>query len=291
MNHYIAFQKVVETGSFTKAAAELGYTQSSVSQMIAALEEELGLKLLIRSHNGIHLTAEGRKIYPVILKSIHQFQRVEAKANEIKGLNKDVIRIGTISSITCHWLPMLIKAFKKKYPGVEFVMYQGDYNSIATWLKNGAIDIGFTTPAMTTGLEIIPIKQGEMQAILPVDHPLAQHPGQPLPISQLAGEPIILLEEGTYSEPLNAFAAAGIEPKVEYRIHDDYAIMTMVEAGLGISILANLVLLRMPFKLVRRPLEPRVTREIGVAFVKRQELSLASQFFVDEIQAMADRLP
>lgn len=291
MNHYIAFQKVVETGSFTRAAAELGYTQSSVSQMVAALEEELGIKLLIRSHNGIRLTAEGRKIYPVILKSIYQFQRVAAKANEIKGLNKDVIRIGTISSITCHWLPMLIKAFKKKYPDVEFVMYQGDYNSIAEWIKNGTIDIGFTTPAMTSGLEVIPIKKGEMQAILPVDHLLAQQPGEPLPIKELAGEPIILLEEGTYSEPLNAFTAAGIEPHVEYRIHDDYAIMTMVEAGLGISILANLVLLRMPFKFVRRPLEPRVTREIGVAFLNRKELSLACQYFVDEIQSMADQLP
>ncbi|MGM9891980.1 LysR family transcriptional regulator [Limosilactobacillus sp.] len=291
MNHYIAFQKVVETGSFTKAAAELGYTQSSISQMIAALEVKLGIRLLIRSHHGIHLTAEGRKIYPVIVKSIHQFQRVEAKANEIKGLNKDVIRIGTISSITCHWLPLLIKAFKQKYPDVEFVMYQGDYNSIAEWIKNGTIDIGFTTPAMTAGLDVIPIKEGEMQAILPVDHPLAAKPGQPLPIECLADEPIILLEEGTYSEPLNAFTAAGIRPRIEYRIHDDYAIMTMVEAGLGISILANLVLLRMPFKFVRRPLAPRITREIGVAFLNRQELSLACQYFVDEIQAMKDRLP
>lgn len=291
MNHYIAFQKVVETGSFTKAAVELGYTQSSISQMIAALEEQLGIKLLVRSHNGIHLTAEGRKIYPVILKSIHQFQRVEAKANEIKGLNKDVIRIGTISSITCHWLPLLIKTFKSKYPDVEFVMYQGDYNSIAEWIKNGMIDLGFTTPAMTAGLEILPIKEGEMQAILPPDHPLADQPGQPLPIKRLAGEPIILLEEGNYSEPLNAFAAAGVEPNIEYRIHDDYAIMTMVEAGLGISILANLVLLRIPFKFIRRPLVPKVTREIGVAFLNRKELSLACQYFLDEIQAMKDQLP
>lgn len=291
MNHYIAFQKVVETGSFTRAAVELGYTQSSISQMIAALEEQLGIKLLIRSHNGIHLTAEGRKIYPAILKSIRQYQNVQAKANEIKGLNEGVIRIGTISSITCHWLPMLIKEFKKQYPNVEFVMYQGDYNSIAEWIKNGTIDIGFTTPAMTTGLEVIPIKQGEMQAILPVDHPLADQPGEPLPIKALADEPLILLEEGTYSEPLNAFAQAHIQPKVEYRIHDDYAIMTMVEAGLGVSILANLVLLRMPFKFVRRPLAPRIMREIGVAFLDRKELSLACQYFIDEIQDMRDQLP
>lgn len=291
MNPYLALQKVVQTGSFTKAANELGYTQSSISQMIASLEKQLGIKLLIRSHIGVHLTAEGQKIYPTIVQTINQFQRIEAKANEIKGLNRDVIRIGTISSITCHWLPLLIKTFKKRYPNVEFVMYQGDYNSIGEWIKNGTIDIGFITPAMAGGLEVIPIKQGEMQAILPADHPLAAEAGKPLPIEQLQDEPIILLEEGTYSEPLNAFAAAGIKPKIEYRIHDDYAIMTMVEAGLGISILAKLVLLRMPFKFVRRPLLPQVTREIGVAFVKRDELPLACQYFVQEIQDMKDQLP
>lgn len=291
MNNYIAFQKVVENGSFTKAAIELGYTQSAISQMIAALEEQLGIRLLIRSHNRIRLTAEGRRIYPTILKSIHQFQQIKIKANEIKGLNQDVIRIGTISSITCHWLPMLIKSFKQKYPHVEFVMYQGDYNSIAEWIKNGTIDIGFTTPAMTTGLKIIPIKQGEMQAIIPLDHPLADQPDVPLPLKCLANEPIILLEEGTYSEPLNAFTAAGIKPNIEYRIHDDYAIMTMVEAGLGISILANLVLLRMPFKFVCRPLAPKITRKIGVAFLNQNELSLACQYFVHQIQDMKSQLP
>lgn len=291
MNRYLAFQAVIETGSFTKAAEKLGYTQSSISQMVGALEEELGLKLLIRSHNGIRLTNEGRQIYPSIEKSIHEYQIVQEKANEIKGLNKGVIRIGTISSITCHWLPMLIKSFKKKYPNIEFVMYQGDYNSIADWLKNRTIDIGFTTPAMTSGLEIIPIKQGEMQAIIPPHHPLASDPGKELRIEELDNEPFILLEEGTYSEPLNALEKAGVHPQINYRIHDDYAIMTMVEAGLGISILANLVLLRMPFHFVRRPLIPRVTREIGVAFLNRQELSLACQYFIKEIQTMQDQLP
>ena len=291
MNKYLVLQKVLERGSFTKAAAELGYTQSSVSQLVASLENELGIKMLIRSRNGIRLTAEGQRIWPSIERMLNDYEMLEQKVVEVKGLKDGKIRIGAISSITSHWLPQLIRNFKQRYPDVEFVMYQGDYDSIPRWIKEGVVDIGFTTSRQSNGLTVVPLKKGEMQAIIPENHPLAKQPGKPLPLSALADQPLILLEEGTYSEPLAAFDRAGVKPKVEYRIHDDYTIMNMVEKGLGISILANLVLLRMPFHFVRRPLKPRIMREIGVAFKSRQELPLVCQKFVDEIISQRDQLP
>ena len=291
MNKYLVLQKVLERGSFTKAAAELGYTQSSVSQLVASLENELGIKMLIRSRNGIRLTAEGQRVWPSIERMLNDYEMLEQKVVEVKGLKDGKIRIGAISSITTHWLPQLIRNFKQRYPDVEFVMYQGDYDSIPRWIKEGVVDIGFTTPRQSNGLTVVPLKKGEMQAIIPENHPLAKQPGKPLPLSALADQPLILLEEGTYSEPLAAFDRAGVKPKVEYRIHDDYTIMNMVEKGLGISILANLVLLRMPFHFVRRPLKPRIMREIGVAFKSRQELPLVCQKFVDEIISQRDQLP
>ncbi|WP_239459547.1 LysR family transcriptional regulator substrate-binding protein [Limosilactobacillus coleohominis] len=222
---------------------------------------------------------------------LNDYEMLEQKVVEVKGLKDGKIRIGAISSITSHWLPQLIRNFKQRYPDVEFVMYQGDYDSIPRWIKEGVVDIGFTTPRQSNGLTVVPLKKGQMQAIIPENHPLAKQPGKPLPLSALADQPLILLEEGTYSEPLAAFDRAGVKPKVEYRIHDDYTIMNMVEKGLGISILANLVLLRMPFHFVRRPLKPRIMREIGVAFKSRQELPLVCQKFVDEIISQRDQLP
>lgn len=291
MNKFLVLQKVLERGSFTKAATELGYTQSSVSQLIASLESELGITLLIRSRNGVRLTAEGEQIWPAIQRLLNAYEAVGQRATELRGLKNGKIRIGAISSITSHWLPQLITQFKQKYPDVEFVMYQGDYNSIPEWIKNDVVDIGFTTPVMSQGLEMIPLKKGEMQATIPEDNPLADQPGKPLPIQQLAGQPLILLEEGTYSEPLAAFEKAGVTPHVEYRIHDDYTIMNMVEQGMGISILANLVLLRMPFHFIRRPLEPRIMREIGVAYRHYQDLPLVCQRFIQEIRQQKDQLP
>ena len=93
MNRYIALQKIIELGSFTKAADALGYTQSSISQMIAFLENELSMKLLTRSRHGIKLTIEGEELYPFIERTIYQYQSMREKANEIKGLELSLIHI------------------------------------------------------------------------------------------------------------------------------------------------------------------------------------------------------
>lgn len=80
MNRLIALQKIIETGSFTKAASALGYTQSSVSQMIASLENELSIKLLTRSRTGIKLTIEGAELYPLIERSIIGYRAMQEKS-------------------------------------------------------------------------------------------------------------------------------------------------------------------------------------------------------------------
>ena len=105
MERYLALQKILEMKSFTKAAEALGYTQSSVSQMIASLENELSMKLLVRSRTGVRLTLEGKELYPFIERTILQYQAMKEKAMEIKGLETGIIRVGTITSVTCHWMP------------------------------------------------------------------------------------------------------------------------------------------------------------------------------------------
>ena len=127
MQRYIALQKIVESGSFSRAAEILGYTQSGISQMISSLEDEMSLRLLNRSRSGVKLTPEGEALYPFIERSIFQYQAMQEKAKEIRGLEAGLIRIGTISSITCHWMPQLIRKFQLRYPNVQFLFHQGDY--------------------------------------------------------------------------------------------------------------------------------------------------------------------
>ncbi|WP_195415670.1 LysR family transcriptional regulator [Enterocloster citroniae] len=289
MNRYLALQKIIEMGSFTRAAKALGYTQSSISQMMASLESELSIKLLNRSRIGVELTIEGAELYPFIERTILQYRAMQEKANEIKGLETGIIRVGTISSITCHWMPHLIKGFQEIYPKVQFLFHQGDYSSIQEWIKTGAVDFGFVSPYAVTDLDTVSIKDGEMMAVLPESHPLA---GQAVVgLEELTGEPFILLEEGLYSEPLAAFQSAGLTADIKYTIHDDYAIMTMVEAGLGISILAELVLRRTNYNIVCIPIDPPVYRTIGVAYKDKNSLPIASKYFIEYLTANRERLP
>lgn len=289
MNRYIALQKIMELGSFTKAAEALGYTQSSISQMIASLENELSIKLLIRSRHGVKLTIEGTELYPFIERTILQYRAMQEKVNEIKGLETGIIRVGTFSSITCHWMPQLIKGFQQRYPNVQFLFHQGDYTSIQEWIKTGAVDFGFVTPPAVTDLETIIMKDGEMLAILPKNHPLAGRTS--IRVDEISGDPYILMEEGHFSEPLNAFEAAGLKPNIKYTIHDDYAVMTMVEAGLGVSILAELVLQRTNFDIAKIPLDPPIYRTLAIAYKDRHSLPVASQYFIKYLMEKVEELP
>lgn len=289
MNRYLALQKIVELGSFSKAAEALGYTQSAMSQMIASLENELSIKLLNRHRTGAALTIEGAELYPYLERTIYQYLAAQEKAKEIRGLKTGIIRMGTLASISAHWMPELLKDFQNQYPDVDFVIHQGDYTSIQDWIKTGAIDFGFVNPKAVSGLETIVLKEGTMLSVLPEHHPLAEK--EFVPLAALAAEPFILLEEGHYSEPLEQFKAIGATPNIKYTIHDDYAIMTMVEAGLGVSILAELILHRTHYRIALRPTTPPVSRTIAIGCRDKSSLPMASRRFIEFLQTRVEKLP
>lgn len=278
MQRYTALLKIIEVKSFTKAAELLGYTQPALSQMIASLEKELSIKLLYRSRYGIQLTPEGERLYPAIQNTVLQYDALQRTAAEINGLTSGIVRIGTVSSISCHWLPDIIRAFWQKHPNIQIVLHQGDYTSISEWIRTGAVDFGFVNPAAVKGLETTILKDGVFCAVLPKKHPLAKK--KALLLDDLAEEPFLLLEEGAYSEPLEAFRAAGITPNVKLRVHDDYSILSMVEQGLGVSILAELVLHKTSYDIAVLPIEPAIIRTMGIVTKDKNRLPLASKEFI-----------
>lgn len=289
MKRYLALQQIVEYGSFSRAAEAMGYTQSALSQMIASLEDELHMRLLNRYRSSVRLTAEGKELYPSVQALITSYQAAMNKAGEIAGLETGVIRMGVLGSISVHWLPTLIRDFKARYPRVEFVIHQGDHSSIEEWIRTGQVDFGFVNPKAVVGLQCEVLKQGQMMAILPKGHPLAAQ--DTVPLAELAREPFILLEEGHYYEPLEAFKAVGLRPDVRYTIHDDYTIMTMVEAGLGVSILAELILRRTSYDIAIRPTDPPVYRTVSIAYRNRGTLPSASRVFIQQLKEQLPHLP
>jgi len=281
MTRYEVFIKVIETGSFTKAAQLMGYTQSAVSQMVHTLETELGTKLVERSKNGIVLTKDGESYYSSINGISAAFKSLEEKHREIMGLNQSSVDIGTFTSISRNWLPQLMNSFKRKYPNVRFQLHQGEYTSIEEWIKNDDIDFGFVYPDAVSDLETIPLYSDKMKAVLPPKHPLCQK--DIISLADLVDEDFILLDEGEVSVVLNAFNAAKLEPDIQYKIYDDYTILAMIEQGLGVSVLYTPVLEGMDYNVQVRPLAQNVERTVALARRKNKNLSVAAKKFADVI--------
>lgn len=281
MNAYHAFMKVIEKGNFTKAAEELGYSQSAISQMVNSLEKELSTTLVLRSRNGITLTPDGEEYLPYIRNISNANMELMEKQKEMKGLHSGIIRIGTFTSVACHMLPQWVKTFKDLYPSVEFKIYQGEYTVISQWIKEGFVDFGFVDPVAISDLTTIPLEKDEMVAILPLNHPLTKDAS--VLLTDLTHEPYILLKEGEISIALRIFEQYKLEPKIEYQVHDDYAIMSMVEQGLGVSILPKLVLNRCPYQIAMKSITPSIERTISLAYKDKRVLPIASRFFIDYI--------
>lgn len=289
INRLIALQKIVETRSFSRAAELTGYTQSAISQMISALEADLGIQLLNRSRNGVELTIEGKDLYPYLEGILLQYHAAMEKAGEINQLETGHVRLGTFSSISQYWLPSAIREFQSSYPKVDFIVREGDYTTIPQWIKTGEIDFGIISSKADTSLNSVPLHNGSMVAILPSDHPLTKM--KAVPLEALAKENFILLEEGAYSETLEAFRSIGRKPVIRYTMHDDYTIMTMVEAGLGVSILAELILTRTDYDIAIRPVDPPIIRKMSIVYKNEANLPIASKRFIEILQKNADQLP
>ncbi len=279
---YMAFIKTVEYGSFTKAADILNYSQSGVSRMINDLEKEWRVTLLERNRTGAKLTSDGSKLLPYAKSLCDDYQKLQMEVDDLHGVQSGLIRIGTFSSVATHWLPNIIKAFQKDYPGIDYELLLGDYTEIEEWISTGRVDCGFLRLPTKQDFETIFLERDSLLAILPENHTLAQY--EKVPVTSLCDEPFMLLEKGAKAEVSEIFERNGLTPRVHFTTWDDYAIMSMVESGLGISILPQLILKRVPYNIVAKELDVPAYRDIVLAFRDRKTASLAVKRFFEYLE-------
>lgn len=281
---YLALAKTVEYGSFTKAAEILNYSQSGISRMINDLEKEWKVSLLERGRNGVRLTSDGLKLLPFVQNVCSEYQKLQSQVDELNGLQTGLIRIGTISSTATHWLPRIIQEFQKDYPNIDYELLLGDYTEIESWILEGRVDCGFLRLPTHAEFETIFIKQDKLLVILPENHPMAAF--ERFPVSALCDYPFMLLEKGAKAEVSEIFERNHISPKIHFTTWDDYAIMSMVESGLGISILPQLILQRIPYRIVTRELDVPAYRDIAIALRDKKSASLAVKRFLEYISTL-----
>ena len=252
IHKYQAFVRVAEMGSITKAAEAMGYTQSAVSRMVADLEDEWNLNLLRRSRGGLALSSDGLMLLPYIKDFCSHYEALQEQANSLKGLETGFIRIGSCSSFSTQCLPSILKNFEQRYPRIVFQLQNMEYSEAEEALCAGEIDCGFISAPYSPELDVTVLLRDRMLAVLPPNHPLADAPYYPL--KRFSEERIIKLT--------------------------DYSIMAMVESGLGVAVLSELVTGRMPFDIRLKELDPPQYRDVAIAVKKGRRPSPATEKFI-----------
>lgn len=281
ISKYEALAKVVELGSLTKAAEALGCTQSAVSHAISNLESEFGFAILKRSRAGVRLTSEGERIMPPVRGMLNYEEQLKQTVSAIRGLDFGTVRIGAFTSVAVHWLPSVIKEFQNDYPNVDIKLLNGDYHDVEQWIIEGSVDLGFVNVPADLGCECVPLMEDRLLAILPRDHKFASYPK--FPLVECETEAFITLLETSNHDANKALSAAGIKPNIRFSTKDDYAIIAMVEQGLGISIMPELLLKGRHDDVVIRELVPPSKRTIGLAIPETSKASPATRRFADYI--------
>lgn len=275
---YRALAVSVDTGSFTRAAEVLNYSTSGVSQLVNALEEELGLPLLVRSRRGVALTAAGETLMPSVRAVLQAEDRVLQTTSELNGLMCGELRIATYSSISSHWLPRIIKAFQQDYPNVQIHLMEGIRQEVCRWLAEARADIAFLSQVPDTPFDWIPLAEDPMVAVLPKDHPLAG--AEAYPLSAVEQEAFIMPAMGKDDDLVELFSREGITPRIAFTTMEDFAAFAMIENGLGMTITNNLITENWQAEVVKLPLDPPRYITMGILLPDKSALSPAARKFV-----------
>lgn len=280
---YLAFVETADRGSFTRAAEKLHYSQSGVSRMIRDLETEWKVTLLERGKGGVKLTSDGMKLLPFARSICGEVARLQSQVDELRGLRAGLIRVGALSGAAAGLLPGWAEAFLRSHPNIDFQLLVGEQREIEDWIFTGRVDFGILDLPADPELETVFLEQDPLLAVLPEDHPDAA--AEVFPVSGFVDLPFLLLEKENRAEASELFESCGITPHIRFTTWDEQTILSMVERGLGVSILPALALKRCAWRVAARRLDVPAYRNLGVALRSRKTASLAVKSFLEYVQS------
>ena len=215
--------EAIDKGSLTKAGQALGYTQSYLTQIMKSFEDEVGFPLLVKTNRG----------------------RLDQEIAELQGLHKGTLRIGTFVSTSVYWVPQIIEYFQSNYPQVVFQIEELGHDEMIDGLTDGSLDIALMSyPGDKVSIDFIPIIEDPMLLAFPSGHELSKY--DYVPVDKLKDYPFIMTYRSYDKDPHRVFEEAGFTPEVRYYSRDDFAVLSMVQRGLGLAILPELTINEFP---------------------------------------------
>lgn len=275
---------VADHGGFTAAGERLGMAQPAVSRSIASLEAELGAPLLTRQRTGVTLTEAGERAVRRAREAVRQVDLLRAEVAEVAGQITGTLRIASLPTATGTRLPAELRAFTERHPLVAVRLIEGSDQEVRDWLDLGVADAAVVTlPA--PGLRTVLLDSHEMCAVLPAGHRLAER--EAVSYADLAEEPFVRPTGGCAQVFSAAAEKAGVHLKATFEAREMSAVLEMVRARLGVSILPSVGVPRLDGT-VLRPLVPRTPRTVAVAV--SASASPAARAFLDQLRGGADQV-
>ncbi|MDN3954609.1 LysR family transcriptional regulator [Sporolactobacillus laevolacticus] len=284
---YSIFNSVAEQKSFLKAAEVLNLTPSAISHSITKLENQLGVALFIRDRTGMQLTFEGQNLLPYVRAVLNCEERLKQEAAHINGLEKGVVRIGTYSSICINWIPDIVKSFRQLFPHIQIIIFQGGYEDVTGWIKTGAVDLGFISLPAEENLAVTPLSKDPLLCVTPKDF-RPEHPDY-VTVDEIKDMSFILQRDDYNKDTKALLLKYNLSVHSQFYSIDDQSIVAMVESGLGIAILPELVLQKNHSDVGIYRFKPDEHRLIGLAYLKKQYLSPAALKIFDHILAYVEK--
>jgi DNA-binding transcriptional LysR family regulator len=268
------FVEVARQGSLSAAALELAYTQSAVSQQIAALEAEAGVPLLDRHARGVRLTAAGQALLAHAEGVLARLHAAEAELAAIGGLRGGLLRAASFPTAGATLMPLAIATFRTRHPEVQLTLAEGEPEEIAPRLAEGELDIAllfeFDEQVPRDGddgaqIERTALLHDPMYLALPGGHKLAQR--RRLRLEDLRAEAWIQTSSASACarHVVRSCLAAGFEPNVSFESDDYQTVQGLVAAGVGVALIPELALFGVRQDIVIRALHPQPPRRLVIA--------------------------
>lgn len=285
---YRILLKAVDAGSISAVAEELGYTPSGIVHMMNSIEEHFGFQILVRSHKGVRLTENGKRIAPLLRSMVRLDENLRQACSDIRGAVTGDITIGSYYSIAAGWLPGTIRRFREDYPNVGIRVLEGVHQKLDTLIAEQRVDFCLYSDPPASGMQWLPLKEDRMVAVLPPEHPLAA--AEAFPIDAFREEPFIMPADGYDYDIMKVLNKHNITPRVSYSTGEDLAAIAMVESGLGITLLNELAAGSRRSRAVLLPLDPYEYAVLGVAAPSIRKMPPAARLFVQYLKEYVESL-
>ena len=261
---YQVFKTVADIGSFHKAADILGLTPSAISHTSSSMESELGFSVLTRSKSGITLTNYGEHLLPFVNAVLNSDESLQQVVSEMNGLKTGKVKIGVFSSVCTNWLPDILRSFQEKYEKIEIEVFQGTYDDVYYWIKNGVVDLGFLSVSSAKDIPIEPLFEDPLVCVLPKGKKDSKNPTY-VDIEEMRQHQFVTQRDCTDADIQNFLKKNHLRIQSNYHVVDDLSTVKLVEKGFGICLMPELVMSDIPYQVDVYPILPNACRIIGIA--------------------------